>query len=212
MPLRVPSPRAGSVPLAVSCSSRPVCFLSSGAHGPRILALVSTPGSGKTRSVLELLCSRFGLLLVADPRYDDGAGDFWRAVAFGRGPGADIARFGRHVAACVLARLLVLEKASACGWTPAQFLHIQLFANSLFIMIQERLADASEAALHDTIKASLRRLKIKGLPIVLDEAQALLHHPKEVGSPCSSGPPRSLDGTPLHLVPLSSSSLARHLR
>ena len=181
MPLRVPSPRAGSVPLAVSCSSRPVCFLSSGAHGPRILALVSAPGSGKTRSVLELLCSRFGLLLVADSRYDDGAGDFWRAVAFGRGPGADMARFGRHVAACVLARLLVLEKASACGWTPAQFLHIQLFANSLFIMIQERLADASEAALHDTIKASLRRLKIKGLPIVLDEAQVLLYHPEEGG-------------------------------
>merc|ERR1719238_1911396 len=47
---------------------------------PRMLALIGTSGSGKTRSLLELLCLRFGLLLVADPRGNGGASDFARVV------------------------------------------------------------------------------------------------------------------------------------
>ena len=94
---------------------------------PRMLALIGTSGSGKTRSLLELLCLRFGLLLVADTRGNGGASDFARVVRCGRLSGARHENFGRQVAACVLARLLVPQHARARGWTPAQFLHIQLF-------------------------------------------------------------------------------------
>ena len=92
----------------------------------RVLALISTSGSGKTRSLLELLCLRFGLFLVADTSGNGGAADFAQAVTCGT-IDPDRRVFARQVAACVLARLLVLQQARARDWTPAQFLHIQLF-------------------------------------------------------------------------------------
>ena len=103
-----------------------VCLLRVENADPRILALISTSGSGKTRSLLELLCLRFGLFLVADTSGNGGAADFAQAVTCGT-IDPDRRVFARQVAACVLARLLVLQQARARDWTPAQFLHIQLF-------------------------------------------------------------------------------------
>ena len=141
---------------------------------PRMLALIGTSGSGKTRSLLELLCLRFGLLLVADTRGNGGASDFARVVRCGRLSGARHENFGRQVAACVLARLLVLQHARANDWTPTQFLNIQLFDSGLFRDIQLRLEATSLADLDRAIQQLLKVLNIKGLPIVIDEAQVLL--------------------------------------
>ena len=137
---------------------------------PRILALISTSGSGKTRSLLELLCLRFGLFLVADTRGNGGAGDFALAVEFCKHAGVNRA----HLAACVLARLLVLQHVRARGWTPAQFLSIQLFDGDLFMCIYNRLCTASFTELHKAIKQLLEQMNIQGLPIIMDEAQVML--------------------------------------
>ena len=139
------------------------------------MALVGTSGSGKTRSLLELLCLRFGLFLVADKYGNGGADDFAQAVTIGRIPGADAKFFANQVAVCVLARLLVLRHVRDRGWTAAQFLCIQLIDEGLFMRIQRRLEYASFAYLHLAIKEQLELLDIEGLPIILDEAQALLH-------------------------------------
>ena len=142
----------------------------------RVLALISASGSGKTRSLLELLCLRFGLLLVGNTRGNGGAADFARVVDRGKA-GTDHGVFRRQVAACVLARLLVLQHACARGWTPAQFLNIQLFDHGLFRKIQLRLETASFADLDEAVLELLSRLNVTGLPslpIIMDEAQALL--------------------------------------
>ena len=138
------------------------------------MALIGTSGSGKTRSLLELLCLRFGLFLVADTCGNGGAEDFAEAVLYGKICGGDHDGFARRVAACVLARLLVLQHARANGWTPTQFLNIQLLDSGLFLSIQLRLQAASLADLDAASHHLLKLLNIKGLPIIIDEAQVLL--------------------------------------
>ena len=125
----------------------------------RVLALISASGSGKTRSLLELLCLRFGLLLVGNTRGNGGAADFARVVDRGKA-GTDHGVFRRQVAACVLARLLVLQHVRACGWTAAQFLSIQLFDGGLFMRIQHRLETASFVDIHEATRKCLEQLNI----------------------------------------------------
>ena len=122
-----PTTRSAFLARAPSGSFVAVCLLRLENQDPRVLALISASGSGKTRSLLELLCQRFGLFLVADTSGNGGASDFARAVMCGELDDIDRGAFARQVAACVLARLLVPQHARARGWTPAQFLHIQLF-------------------------------------------------------------------------------------
>ncbi|XP_024537488.1 uncharacterized protein LOC112348698 [Selaginella moellendorffii] len=158
--------------------------------GP-VVSVVGTSGSGKTRTLLELLCSRIGLYFVADAQGNFGFEDLrlLRSLVL-EGVAYDVraALAQSVVRASVLARLFLLKRCLEVKFSAREWLLLQLLGSefvqvdicrdltgSLLVKLKPLGVMRRQETLQEEINEQWQQVigMATDVVVVLDEAQAL---------------------------------------
>ncbi|XP_024537704.1 uncharacterized protein LOC112348768 isoform X2 [Selaginella moellendorffii] len=172
--------------------------------GP-VVSVVGTSGSGKTRTLLELLCSRIGLYFVADMQGNFGFEDLTllRSLVL-EGVAYDVraALAQSVVRASVLARLFLLKRCLEVKFSAREWLLLQLLGSqfvqvdicrdltgSLLVKLEALGVVRRQETLEEEINEQWQQVigMATDVVVVLDEAQALFELHKDQFKPFGGG-------------------------
>ncbi|CAB4484779.1 unnamed protein product [Rhizophagus irregularis] len=155
-----------------------------------IMIVMGTSGSGKTRTLIELLCKKYGIYFTGLVKENPGSGDLRMMIdhIFPRLkeslPKNDL--YATRYSKCLLfARIYTLNyilenygKINPCNWAILQLCPTVFFDYDIFEEITSEFRKISEQYLDDNLRKLIRNISLlvnqKRLPVILDEAQELI--------------------------------------
>ncbi|CAB5365005.1 unnamed protein product [Rhizophagus irregularis] len=155
-----------------------------------IMIVLGTSGSGKTRTLIELLCKKYGIYFTGLVKENPGSGDLRMMIdhIFPRLkeslPKNDL--YATRYSKCLLfARIYTLNyilenygKINPCNWAILQLCPTVFFDYDIFEEITSEFRKISEQYLDENLRKLIRNISLlvnqKRLPVILDEAQELI--------------------------------------